>query len=428
MHIAFCAFLPLQSARGVWRQSKDSLREKSGIPLQSARGVWRQRPLDISRGIWYKLQSARGVWRQRIVCIPLRAYCIVAICTGRVEAKCPLLLCRITQPSCNLHGACGGKARPRRRCRLPCRCNLHGACGGKGPRHRTNRHQWHTVAICTGRVEAKRHSVLLLMSSDVAICTGRVEAKRHRVVRVGVGVVAICTGRVEAKAECLFGNPLAPRCNLHGACGGKDVTRLMFQSAKTLQSARGVWRQRVNTSMPSQPVICCNLHGACGGKEASRHVRRCRCGVAICTGRVEAKVHDFDCFQHVCTVAICTGRVEAKRTAEKRTWHDTGCNLHGACGGKVENAQKELDKKKVAICTGRVEAKTVDVAGRRYGISCNLHGACGGKVGICLLFFGYTRCNLHGACGGKENSRRYCRCPCALQSARGVWRQRVFER
>ena len=35
----------------------------------------------------------------------------------------------------------------------------------------------------------------------------------------------------------------------------------------------------------------CNLHGACGGKALRTPEDRRRCAVAICTGRVEAKVH-----------------------------------------------------------------------------------------------------------------------------------------
>ena len=113
MHIAFCAFLQLQSARSVWRQScrthgiessihvaicterveaKDWLRPHPypyPLPLQSARSVWRQRSLtlfllpifrcnlhgacggkasnSIIKTKTKELQSARSVWRQRPV-------------------------------------------------------------------------------------------------------------------------------------------------------------------------------------------------------------------------------------------------------------------------------------------------------------------------------------------------------------------------
>ena len=78
------------------------------------------------------------------------------------------------------------------------------------------------------------------------------------------------------------------RCNLHGACGGKEPDELHALMHCELQSARGVWRQRIClahldcifwlqsargvwrqrcTSISSVLLINrCNLHGACGGK------------------------------------------------------------------------------------------------------------------------------------------------------------------
>ena len=66
--------------------------------------------------------------------------------------------------------------------------------------------------------------------------------------------------------------------------------------------------------------------------------------------------------QHPAGVAICTGRVEAKG------YHEIGGNdIHVAiCTGRVE-AKHHLPKRHrprpVAICTGRVEAKAI--RGRR---------------------------------------------------------------
>ena len=78
----------LQSARGVWRQSRYSLPlTTQGEMLQSARGVWRQRTCLAHLDCIFWLHSARGVWRQR--------------CTSISSV---LLINR-----CNLHGACGGK-------------------------------------------------------------------------------------------------------------------------------------------------------------------------------------------------------------------------------------------------------------------------------------------------------------------------------
>ena len=55
---------------------------------------------------------------------------------------------------CNLHGACGGKAKcVGKNLNKKC-CNLHGACGGKEKRAVFEFHAIR-VAICTERVEAK---------------------------------------------------------------------------------------------------------------------------------------------------------------------------------------------------------------------------------------------------------------------------------
>ena len=107
-----------------------------------------------------------------------------------------------------------------------CRCNLHGACGGKGP---SSCASWASrcVAICTGRVEAKRvcaycyvaaaqlqsargvwrqrtRRYMTCLSASVAICTGRVEAKKCYKPYKEENRVAICTGRVEAKTGKLM--------------------------------------------------------------------------------------------------------------------------------------------------------------------------------------------------------------------------------
>ena len=101
----------------------------------------------------------------------------------------------------------------------------------------------------------------------VAICTERVEAKiRRKGESRRDYLVAICTERVEAKFHKGFHFLAVYRCNLHGACGGKE---------------------RVG--------VCFALHKR----------------VAICTERVEAKVAGKENFCKE-NVAICTERVEAK--------------------------------------------------------------------------------------------------------------------
>ena len=122
-------------------------------------------------------------------------------------------------------------------------------------------------------------------------------------------------------------------CNLHGACGGKGACR----STRAALSCR------------------CNLHGACGGKDAKNRQRRCgeRCNLH---GACGGKVFRFHLLLVGVEVAICTGRVEAKVVSRKWFSSPVCCNLHGACGGKVS----------VRLPSHECHR-------------CNLHGACGGK-------------------------------------------------
>ena len=78
----------------------------------------------------------------------------------------------------------------------------------------------------------------------------------------------------------------------------------------------------------------CNLHGACGGKGSFPPARGAAPAVAICTERVEAKHHVL-LKEFLPGVAICTERVEAKFGRWRIVVPGKGCNLHGACGGKV---------------------------------------------------------------------------------------------
>ena len=57
---------------------------------------------------------------------------------------------------------------------------------------------------------------------------------------------------------------LINRCNLHGACGGKD-----------------------NDEIVALVSPGCNLHGACGGKVSGEDIHFVNLLVAICTERVE---------------------------------------------------------------------------------------------------------------------------------------------
>ena len=147
----------------------------------------------------------------------------------------------------------------------------------------------------------------------VAICTERVEAKIGNFwLSITSGSVAICTERVEAKCRSQFASPSILCCNLHGACGGKGI-------------------------LPNCPVIviaCCNLHGACGGKGS----RFCAQYMLASLQSARSVWRQSSALEKIGTrpaVAICTERVEAKFRFSRVLFPLLGCNLHGACGGKV---------------------------------------------------------------------------------------------
>jgi hypothetical protein len=98
------------------------------------------------------------------------------------------------------------------------------------------------------------------------------------------------------------------RCNLHGACGGKDCVKPV-----------------------SDTLYRCNLHGACGGKGLNPNCSRSA----------------LSCNLH----GACGG----KDNDEIVALVSPGCNLHGACGGKVSGEDIHFVNLLVAICTERVE-------------------------------------------------------------------------
>ena len=217
-----------------------------------------------------------------------------------------------------------------------------------------------------------------------------------------ISAVAICTGRVEAKVR---------------------LSKL-WKSAITLQSARGVWRQRRTNPAFHCSTFCCNLHGACGGKVPPVYLST-KNDVAICTGRVEAKLYVaktvtacVSCNLH----GACGGK--GKWTARQLCWRRR-CNLHGACGGKVA-AENNYNDPTASLQSARGVWRQSSRPVRRHDDAhrCNLHGACGGKDKDYMAGLAERGCNLHGACGGKVLRRRSPSTTDWLQSARGVWRQR----
>ena len=148
--------------------------------------------------------------------------------------------------------------------------------------------------------------------------------------------------------------------------------------ALALQSARSVWRQRSNSSSVTCPMT---------SLQSARSVWR---------QSTILPVHSFGFF-----VAICTERVEAKGNETAFATFLSGCNLHGACGGKVRCRQHPMNP--LWLQSARSVWRQRSPAGG-VGVLCSC-------------------CNLHGACGGKAVVRRSFSCPFRLQSARSVWRQ-----
>ena len=105
-----------------------------------------------------------------------------------------------------------------------CRCNLHGACGGKG-------------------TDIKDADYIESRSNLPGACGGK------------------------AKSYSLFFSFRSS--NLHGACGGKGRMCTSAAARGTLQSARGVWRQRQDCGCHKMAYCRCNLHGTC--RETERH-------------------------------------------------------------------------------------------------------------------------------------------------------------
>ena len=101
----------------------------------------------------------------------------------------------------------------------------------------------------------------------------------------------------------------------------------------------------------------CNLHGACGGKDLTSTRGTMAQSVAICTGRVEAKLSSHCVTSVSFELQSARGVWRQSLRSRQRRRRRRRCNLHGACGGKV-------------LFSGRHRSRP-----RR----CNLHGACGGK-------------------------------------------------
>ena len=194
---------------------------RKGLPLQSARSVWRQRPF------------LPGLYR------PARY-------------------------RCNLHGACGGKAFAG----IPNQhwepgCNLHGACGGKAGFKALNISKFmlqSARSVWRQRIVSRKFVLKIKLQSARSVWRQRLceagfryslplqsarSVWRQRCTSISsVLLINRCNlhGACGGKDADISLHFSFPRCNLHGACGGKVVLLGAYNTFYTLQSARGVWK------------------------------------------------------------------------------------------------------------------------------------------------------------------------------------------
>ncbi len=122
-----------------------------------------------------------------------------------------------------------------------CRCNLHGACGGKGFPNcaesdflglQSARSVWRQ-RLCEAGF---RYS--LPLQSARSVWRQRCTSISSVLLINRCNLHGACGGK-DADISLHFS---FPRCNLHGACGGKVVLLGAYNTFYTLQSARGVWK------------------------------------------------------------------------------------------------------------------------------------------------------------------------------------------
>ena len=166
------------------------------------------------------LQSARSVWRQR----------------PRLLSDCA------SAASCNLHGACGGKVAVHQqhartvglqsaRSVWRQRASSSGNSGDSG-RLQSARSVWRQ-RLCEAGF---RYS--LPLQSARSVWRQRCTSISSVLLINRCNLHGACGGK-DADISLHFS---FPRCNLHGACGGKVVLLGAYNTFYTLQSARGVWK------------------------------------------------------------------------------------------------------------------------------------------------------------------------------------------
>ena len=188
----------------------------------------------------------------------------------------------------------------------------------------------------------------------------------------------------------------------------------------------------------------------CGSHQQNRSI--VRPGLSLMAAKVALTAEEFrensqrsiDLFN---TEKLSTNSTRVLKSVYCNSVHFCRCNLHGACGGKVEYGRSNMPARPLQSARGVWRQRRSKASSMRSVFGCNLHGACGGKGtdikdadyiesrsnlhGACggkaksySLFFSFRSSNLHGACGGKGRMCTSAAARGTLQSARGVWRQR----
>ena len=144
-----------------------------------------------------------------------------------------------------------------------CRCNLHGACGGKAGFKALNISKFmlqSARSVWRQRIVSRKFVLKIKLQSARSVWRQRLceagfryslplqsarSVWRQRCTSISsVLLINRCNlhGACGGKDADISLHFSFPRCNLHGACGGKVVLLGAYNTFYTLQSARGVWK------------------------------------------------------------------------------------------------------------------------------------------------------------------------------------------
>ena len=101
------------------------------------------------------------------------------------------------------------------------------------------------------------------------------------------------------------------------------------------------------------------------------------------------------------TEKLSTDSTHVLKSAYCNSVHFCRCNLHGACGGKVQGSYQDGACGGLQSARGVWRQRCTSISSVLLINRCNLHGACGGKGLNPNCSRSALSCNLHGACGGK---------------------------